>query len=220
MNFTDWLRAKSLTDHGWALAGAAPCARSHPPGRPAAARCIPTPAVPRYNRAVQAGSSPNRGTTDESPQRAAACGSWDRTGARRINRSRRVRHRPAAGPGPASGGRHRRVRRDVQLRVRSERRQALRPGVSRDVASGRPAEDRPRSGHPHGAGGDGAGPGHGDGAQRGEDAAGGAGCALVLRRRQAPKLELLYLGSPTHEARLAREVSEIGGVFRFAPYRE
>ena len=38
--------------------------------------------------------------------------------------------------------------------------------------------------------------------------------------RQAPKLELLYLGSPTHEARLAREISEIGGVFRFAPYRE
>ena len=38
--------------------------------------------------------------------------------------------------------------------------------------------------------------------------------------RQAPKLELLYLGSPTQEARLAREVAEIGGVFRFAPYRE
>lgn len=38
--------------------------------------------------------------------------------------------------------------------------------------------------------------------------------------RQAPKLELLYLGSPTHEARLAREISEIGGEFRFAPYRE
>lgn len=38
--------------------------------------------------------------------------------------------------------------------------------------------------------------------------------------RKAPKLELLYLGSPTHEARLAREISEIGGAFRFAPYRE
>ena len=38
--------------------------------------------------------------------------------------------------------------------------------------------------------------------------------------RQAPKLELLYLGSPTHEALLAREISEIGGVFRFAPYGE
>ena len=38
--------------------------------------------------------------------------------------------------------------------------------------------------------------------------------------RQVPKLELLYLGSPTQEARLAREVSEIGGAFRFAPYQE
>ena len=38
--------------------------------------------------------------------------------------------------------------------------------------------------------------------------------------RQIPKLELLYLGSPTHEALLAREVAEIGGMFRFAPYRE
>lgn len=38
--------------------------------------------------------------------------------------------------------------------------------------------------------------------------------------RQIPKLELLYLGSPTHEARLAREVAEVGGVFRFAPYQE
>ena len=38
--------------------------------------------------------------------------------------------------------------------------------------------------------------------------------------RQIPKLELLYLGSPTHEARLAREVAEAGGAFRFAPYQE
>ena len=38
--------------------------------------------------------------------------------------------------------------------------------------------------------------------------------------RRIPKLELLYLGSPTHEARLAREIDEAGGMFRFAPYRE
>ena len=38
--------------------------------------------------------------------------------------------------------------------------------------------------------------------------------------RQIPKLELLYLGSPTHEARLAREIAETGGEFRFAPYQE
>ena len=38
--------------------------------------------------------------------------------------------------------------------------------------------------------------------------------------RQIPELELLYLGVPTHEARLAREVAEAGGVFRFAPYGE
>jgi len=38
--------------------------------------------------------------------------------------------------------------------------------------------------------------------------------------RQIPKLELLYLGSPTHEARLARAISKVGGALRFAPYRE
>ena len=38
--------------------------------------------------------------------------------------------------------------------------------------------------------------------------------------RQIPKLELLYLGAPTHEALLAREVAEVGGVLRFAPYQE
>ena len=38
--------------------------------------------------------------------------------------------------------------------------------------------------------------------------------------RQIPKLELLYLGSPAQEARLAREVAEAGGAFRFAPYQE
>ena len=38
--------------------------------------------------------------------------------------------------------------------------------------------------------------------------------------RQIPKLELLYLGAPTQEAVLAREVAAVGGVFRFAPYRE
>ena len=38
--------------------------------------------------------------------------------------------------------------------------------------------------------------------------------------RQIPELELLYLGASTHEARLAREVAEVGGVFRFAPYGE
>ena len=38
--------------------------------------------------------------------------------------------------------------------------------------------------------------------------------------RQIPRLELLYLGTPTHEALLAREVVEVGGVLRFAPYQE
>ena len=38
--------------------------------------------------------------------------------------------------------------------------------------------------------------------------------------RQVPHLELLYLGDPTHEALIAREVSKVGGKLRFAPYRE
>ena len=38
--------------------------------------------------------------------------------------------------------------------------------------------------------------------------------------RQIPHLELLYLGDPTHEALLAREVSKVGGKLRFAPYQE
>ena len=38
--------------------------------------------------------------------------------------------------------------------------------------------------------------------------------------RQIPHLELLYLGEPAHEARLARELSKVGAVLRFKPYRE
>lgn len=38
--------------------------------------------------------------------------------------------------------------------------------------------------------------------------------------RRIPMLELLYLGAPTHEALLAREISAVGGVLRFAPYQE
>lgn len=38
--------------------------------------------------------------------------------------------------------------------------------------------------------------------------------------RQIPHLELLYLGEPSHEARLARELSKVGAVLRFKPYRE
>ena len=38
--------------------------------------------------------------------------------------------------------------------------------------------------------------------------------------RQIPHLELLYLGDPTHEALIAREVSKVGGKLRFAPYQE
>lgn len=38
--------------------------------------------------------------------------------------------------------------------------------------------------------------------------------------RQIPRLELLFLGIPTHEAVLAREVAKVGGAFRFAPYQE
>ena len=46
------------------------------------------------------------------------------------------------------------------------------------------------------------------------------GALSFYEGRQIPKLELLYLGSPTYEARLAREISQIGGVLRFAPYQE
>ena len=38
--------------------------------------------------------------------------------------------------------------------------------------------------------------------------------------RQLPGLEFLYLGPPTHEALLAREISRIGGRFRFALWQE
>ena len=37
--------------------------------------------------------------------------------------------------------------------------------------------------------------------------------------RRIPKLELLYLGIPAQEAVLARAVTAVGGVFRFAPYQ-
>ena len=36
--------------------------------------------------------------------------------------------------------------------------------------------------------------------------------------RRLPHLEVLYLGEPSHEARLARELTAIGAAFRFAPY--
>ena len=36
--------------------------------------------------------------------------------------------------------------------------------------------------------------------------------------RRLPYLEVLYLGEPSHEARLAREFAAIGATFRFAPY--
>ena len=38
------------------------------------------------------------------------------------------------------------------------------------------------------------------------------------RDLRLPYLELLYLGEPSHEARLADELAEIGAVLRFAPY--
>ena len=38
--------------------------------------------------------------------------------------------------------------------------------------------------------------------------------------RRIPHLELLYLGEPTHEAVLAREIAKVGAVLRFAPYQE
>ena len=38
--------------------------------------------------------------------------------------------------------------------------------------------------------------------------------------RQVPRLEVLYLGEPSHEALLARELSKIGAVLRFAPYSD
>ena len=38
--------------------------------------------------------------------------------------------------------------------------------------------------------------------------------------RRIPELELLYLGAPTYQALIAREVAAVGGRFRFAPYPE
>ena len=38
--------------------------------------------------------------------------------------------------------------------------------------------------------------------------------------RQIPHLELLYLGNPAHEGRLAREIAAVGAELRFAPYSE
>ena len=38
--------------------------------------------------------------------------------------------------------------------------------------------------------------------------------------RQIPYMELLYLGEPSHEALLARELAQIGAVLRFKPYQE
>ena len=38
--------------------------------------------------------------------------------------------------------------------------------------------------------------------------------------REVPHLEVLYLGEPSHEALLARELSRIGAVLRFAPYSD
>lgn len=38
--------------------------------------------------------------------------------------------------------------------------------------------------------------------------------------RQIPHLELLYLGEPSHEALLARELSAVGATLRFTPYLE
>ena len=38
--------------------------------------------------------------------------------------------------------------------------------------------------------------------------------------RQIPHLELLYLGDPAHEGRLAKELAAVGAVLRFAPYSE
>ena len=43
---------------------------------------------------------------------------------------------------------------------------------------------------------------------------------LFYEGRQIPHLELLYLGEPSHEDRLARELSKVGAVLRFKPYRE
>ena len=37
--------------------------------------------------------------------------------------------------------------------------------------------------------------------------------------RRIPHLELLYLGEPSHEALLARKLSEVGAVLRFVPYQ-
>ena len=36
--------------------------------------------------------------------------------------------------------------------------------------------------------------------------------------RQIPYMELLYLGDPSHEALLARELAKVGAVLRFKPY--
>ena len=38
--------------------------------------------------------------------------------------------------------------------------------------------------------------------------------------RRIPRLEVLYLGEPSYEALLARELSKVGATLRFAPYEE
>ena len=38
--------------------------------------------------------------------------------------------------------------------------------------------------------------------------------------RRIPHLEVLFLGKPSYEARLARELSKVGAALRFAPYVE
>ncbi len=43
--------------------------------------------------------------------------------------------------------------------------------------------------------------------------------ALRLQRSRLPHLELLYLGEPADQDRLRRAVENVGGRFRFAPFR-
>ena len=44
------------------------------------------------------------------------------------------------------------------------------------------------------------------------------GALSFYQGRQVPYLELLYLGDPSYETRLAKEVAAVGAVLRFAPY--
>ena len=106
-------------------------------------------------------------------------------------------------------------RRPVPLPVRPEQRQACRRSVPRDVAGFRPRRDSPRTRLVDGARGTQpvrimvtgpAGP---------KTLRGVLDALSFYEGRQIPYMEMLYLGEPSHEALLARELSKVGAVTAF-----